>query len=70
MKYLFYPFGELSAICNKFEIVIFKLSQLGRVLNLSFGKGLNENKKKKGFMTVSGITDGHCSRCMGSLCEN
>ena len=38
---VFYPFWELSAIFIKFEIVVCKLSQFGRVQNLSFGKGLN-----------------------------
>ena len=37
---VFYPFGELSAIFIKLEIVISKLFQFGRVYNLSFGKGL------------------------------
>ena len=34
---VFYPFGELSAMFIKFEIVVCKLSQF---INLSFGKGL------------------------------
>ena len=38
---VFYPFGELSAICVKLEIVICKLFQFGSVKYLSFGKGLN-----------------------------
>ena len=37
---VFYPFGKLSAIFIKFEIVVCKLFQFGRVLNLSFGKWL------------------------------
>ena len=37
---VFYPFGELSAIFIKFEIVVCKLIEFGRVYNLSFGKGL------------------------------
>ena len=37
---VFYPFGELSANLIKFKIVVSKLFQFGRVLNLSFGKGL------------------------------
>ena len=41
---VFYPFGELSAILVKFKIVGCKLFQFGRVLNLSFGKGLNTNR--------------------------
>ena len=39
-RIVFYPFGELSAIFIKFEIVICKFFQFGRVINLSFGKGL------------------------------
>ena len=31
---VFYPSGELSAIFIKFEIVIYKLCQFGRVQNL------------------------------------
>ena len=42
---LLYPFGELSAIFIKFEIVVCKLFQFGRVSNLSFGKGLRENMR-------------------------
>ena len=38
---VFYPFIEVSAIIIKFEIVVCKLFKLVRVLNLSFGKGLN-----------------------------
>ena len=37
---VFYPFRELSAMFIKSEIVVCKLFQFGRVLNLSFGKGL------------------------------
>ena len=37
---VFYSFGKLSAIFIKFEIVVCKLFQFGRVTNLSFGKGL------------------------------
>ena len=36
-----YPFGELSSIFMKFEIVVCNLFQFGRVQDLSFGKGLN-----------------------------
>ena len=36
----FCPFGELSAIFIKFNIVVCKHFQFGRVRNLSFGKGL------------------------------
>ena len=39
---VFYPFGELYDIFIKFEIVVCKLFQFGRVKNLSFGKGLNK----------------------------
>ena len=37
---VFYPLGELSVIFIKFEIIVCKLFQFGRVQNLSFGKGL------------------------------
>ena len=37
---VFYPFGVLSAIFLKFKIVVCKLFEFGRVLNMSFGKGL------------------------------
>ena len=37
---VFYPFGELSAIFIKFEIVVCKLFQFGSIKNLSFGKEL------------------------------
>ena len=37
---VFYPFGELSAIFIKFEIVVCKLFQFGRVSNLLFGEVL------------------------------
>ena len=36
----FYLFGELPAIFIKFEIVVCKLFEFGRVQNLLFGKGL------------------------------
>ena len=39
---VFYPFGELSSISIQFEIVVCKPIQLGRVQNLSFGKGLKD----------------------------
>ena len=39
---VFYPFGELSAILIKYEIVVCKLFQLGRVLKLLFERGLNK----------------------------
>ena len=38
---VFYLFEELSAISIKFKIVVCKLFQIGRVKNLSFGKGLS-----------------------------
>ena len=38
---VFYRFGELSAIFIKFEIVVCKLFEIGRVQNLSFGKALS-----------------------------
>ena len=37
---VFYPFGDFSAIFIDFEIVVCKL--FGRVLNLSFGKGISK----------------------------
>ena len=37
---VFCPFGELSTIFIKFEIVVWKLFQFGSVLILLFGKGL------------------------------
>ena len=44
---VFYPFGELSAIFIKFEIVVCKHFEFGRVLNLSFGKGLRRHYLKR-----------------------
>ena len=38
---VFNPFEELSSIFIKFEIVVCKLFQFGRVLKLSIGKGLS-----------------------------
>ena len=38
---VFYLLGELPAFFNKFEIVVCRLFQFGRVKNLPFGKGLN-----------------------------
>ena len=38
---VFYPLEELSSISTKFKIVVCKLFRIGRVQNLSFGKGLN-----------------------------
>ena len=37
---VFYPLGGLPAIFIRFEIVVCKPFQFGRVQNLSFGKGL------------------------------
>ena len=45
--FFFYLFGELSAFFDKFEIVLCKVFQFGRVLNLSFGKGLSNDTKTK-----------------------
>ena len=42
---IFYLIGKLSVIFIKFEIVVSKLLQFGRLLNLSFGKGLKGGKK-------------------------
>ena len=36
-----YPLEKLSAIFIKFQILVFKPFQFGRVKNLLFGKGLN-----------------------------
>ena len=38
---VFYSFGDLSAIFIKFEIVVCKVSEFGRVYNVTFGNGLN-----------------------------
>ena len=46
---VFYLFRELSAIFIKSEIVVCKLSQFGRVWNVSFGKGL-----KNLFLIING----------------
>ena len=43
---VFYPFGELSEIYIKFVIVVCKLFQFGRVLNLWFGKALTNHLKQ------------------------
>ena len=40
----FLPFGELSSVFNKFEIVLCKLLQFGSVLNLPLGKVLRVKK--------------------------
>ena len=40
---VFYPFGELSAFSNKFQVVC-KLFQFGSIKNLSFGKELNASQ--------------------------
>ena len=40
---IFYLFEELSAILIIFKIVVCKLYQFGKVLKLSFGKGLTSN---------------------------
>ena len=39
---VFCLFGELSAIFNKFDIVVYQLFQVERLLNLLFGKRLNK----------------------------
>ena len=41
----FYPFRDLPAIFSKFKFVVCKLSLFGRVLNMSFGKGVNTSVK-------------------------
>ena len=40
-------FGELSDIFIKYEIVVCKRCQFGRVQNLSFGKGLRQRERAK-----------------------
>ena len=47
---VFNPFGKLAAIFIKFEIIVCKVFEIGRVENLSFGKGL------KGVYILLGIT--------------
>ena len=37
---VFCPFRKVSAMLIKFEVVVCKLFQFGRVQNLSFGKGI------------------------------
>ena len=54
---VFYPFGELSAIFIKFEIVVCKLSQVGSVQNLSFGKGLTPCQKENSGLVIIETTD-------------
>ena len=44
---VFYPSWKLSATLIKFVIVVCKLCQFGRVLNLSLGKGLTLNLSDK-----------------------
>ena len=39
---VFYPFGELSAIFIKFEIVVSKVFQFGRVIMVFFGKRVKD----------------------------
>ena len=43
---VFYPLRELSAISEKFKIVVCKLFRIGRIQNLSFGKGLQPYHRK------------------------
>ena len=40
---VFYPFGELSVIFIKFETVVWKIFQFGRVQNLSSSNGLTHS---------------------------
>ena len=53
---VFYSFRKLSAIFIKFEFVVCRLFQFGRVLNLSFGKGLSLCRQ------TDGRTDGRTDR--------
>ena len=39
---VFYPFGKVSTIFIKSEIVVCKLFKFGKLKNLSFGKGLTK----------------------------
>ena len=50
---VFYPFIELSPILIKFEIVVCKPFQFGRVYNSSFGKGITRFKKNILFGSVA-----------------
>ena len=54
---VFYPSEELSTTFIKFEIAVCKLFQFGRVLNLSFGKGL-------AFITMFANLDVICEVCI------
>ena len=54
---IFYPLGEVPQFFMKFKTVVWKLFQFGKVLNLSFGKGLRKIKKilyenKKGVLST------------------
>ena len=77
---VFYLSEELSAIFINFEIVVSKLFQFGRVLNLSFGKGIiyrDENFPpflqscwncgRKASETCSGC---NTARYCGSFCQH
>ena len=50
---VFYPFEEHSSIFTKFESVVCKLFQFGRVQNLSFEKGL----RRKNIMMLMKIAE-------------
>ena len=61
---VFYPYGELSTIFIKLEIVVF---QFGRVKNLSFGKGLYQGTK---FCACLYLTHSHTLLSFYILLEN
>ena len=56
---VFYPFGELSAIFIKFEIVICKLFHVGSVENFSYGKGLRSLTFTEAQKIVYCLSDKH-----------
>ena len=49
---VFYSFVDLSTIFVKFEIVVCKLFQFGRVQNLLFGKGLKASADDKNISQI------------------
>ena len=54
---VFYPFRELTVIFIGFKIVVCKLFQIGRVLKLSFGKGLRVFSSCQGRRHIFAETD-------------
>ena len=53
---VFYPFKELSSTLIMSEIVVCKLFQFGRVINLSSGKGLNNSLNLRKISNSRGLT--------------